>query len=297
MRLPLQARPITRYLLIVAGAFVGACSVHPDSPDGVSLRLSDGKFASTGMTVASVSPDSATQDTTLDVVINGSGFVAGTAATWSFQGVADPSQVRTNSTSYVSAKKLIANITISSSATLGKWDVIVTAASKGGIGTEMFTIKVRGNVDTSPKANLVWEETVNVAPAGQTAVWEPSLVTGDYRARNGSPLASGKSGEYQGLFCGSDSYMETQEKGVTKTALNFDPDHSYDPATMDAACGGKRYYQFFLSGRGSAPMISGPQHYALRLGELSVGQSILEEVHFGVQQTNCSALRFDDAYP
>jgi hypothetical protein len=249
------------------------------------------------MTVASVAPDSATQDTTLDVVINGSGFVSGTSATWALQGVTDPTQVRTNSTRYITSKKLIANITISTSATVGKWDVIVTAASKGGIGSEMFTIKVHGNVDTSPKANLVWEETVNVAPPGQAAVWEPALLTGDYRARDGSPLTNGKSGEYQGMFCGSDSYMEVQDKGVTKTALNFDPDHSYDPVTMDAACGGRRYYNFFIAGRGAAPMVARPQHYALHLGEIAVGQSLIEEVHFGVQQTNCTTLRFDDVFP
>jgi hypothetical protein len=297
MRRPLQARSVAITLLAVAGAFVLACSEHPAAPDGTALRVSGARSASTDMTVASVSPDSATQDTTLDVVINGSGFVSGTVATWALQGVADPSQVRTNSTRYITSKKLIANITISTSATVGKWDVIVAASSKGGIGTEMFTIKLHGNVDTSPKANLVWEENVNVAPPGQSAVWQPALLTGDYRARDGSPLTNGKSGEYQGMFCGSDSYMETQDKGVTQTAMNFDPDHSYDPATMDGACGGKRYYQFYLSGRGAAPLLAGPQHYALHLGDLAVGQSLLEEVHFGVQQTNCGTLRFDDGYP
>jgi hypothetical protein len=97
------------------------------------------------MSVSSATPDSATQDTTLDVVINGSGFVAGTSANWALAGVQDPNQVRTNSTRYVNSRQLIANITISASAAPAKWDIVVTAAGKkGGIGTEAFTVKATG---------------------------------------------------------------------------------------------------------------------------------------------------------
>jgi hypothetical protein len=41
----------------------------------------------------------------------------------------------------VSSRQLVANITISSTAALGKWDVVVMARGKGGIGTETFAIK------------------------------------------------------------------------------------------------------------------------------------------------------------
>lgn len=288
------------WLLSLGVALVVACAPEVSAPNAkVPGPVSNAKAVSTAdMSVTSASPDSASQDTTLDVVINGSGFVSGTAANWSLAGVQDPSQVRTNSTRYVNSRQLVANITISATATIGKWDIVVTAASKkGGIGSEAFTVKVHGNVSTDTKANLVWEDTVNVAAPGQPPVWEKALLTGDYRARNGSPIANGTSGEYQHGFCGSESYMQSSTMTYPQAALNFEVDHGYDPALMDGPCGGIRYYQFFFSGRGAPPLKAGPQHYALHLSDLAVGQSLLEEVHFGIQQTNCSALHFNDLYP
>lgn len=274
-----------------------ACNPDLSSPANRQLEISAAKGATTtDVSVSSATPDSATQDTTLDVTISGNGFVSGSTATWALNGVGDASQIRTNRTTYVSARKLIANITISASATTAKWDIVVTAAGKGGIGTEMFAVKPKGNIDTNPKANVVWEDVVNVAPLGQPAQWEPALITGDYRARDGSPITTGKSGEYQEAFCGSAGLLRTNQMPDTAYALNFEVDWGYTSA-MDIPCGGIRYYQFYFAGRGSAPLRYGPQHYALKLGTLAVGQSLLEEVHFGIQQSDCAPLRFDDAYP
>src|SRR5690349_8553156 len=104
-----------------------------------ALSLRAAKAPSTSdMSVSSALPDSATQDTTLDVVINGSGFVSGTVATWTLSGLSDSTQVRTNSMRYVNSRQIVANITVSASATVSKWDIVVTASGKkGGIGTEM----------------------------------------------------------------------------------------------------------------------------------------------------------------
>ena len=279
-------------------AFAIACSSDPTtSLANRDLRVSASTAASTDISVTSATPDSATQDTTVDVTISGSNFVSGATATWALAGVADPTQVRTNRTTYVSSRKIIANITISATATVAKWDVQVTAGTKGGIGTEMFAIKVHGNISTDTEANIVWDENVNVAPLGQPAVWQPALITGDYRNRTGQPVTDGSSGEFQHTFCGSYSYMQSTQMTYPQAALNFDPDIYYSATTMDALCGGKRYYQFFFAGRSAAPTKAGPQHYALHLSDLAVGQSLIEEVHFGIQQTNCSALRFDDTYP
>ncbi|MEO7367343.1 MAG: hypothetical protein ABIZ36_05260 [Gemmatimonadaceae bacterium] len=284
---------------VVVLVTMGACTPELATTTSEPIAtIRAGRLApTTDMSVTSATPDSATQDTTLDVAIGGSGFVAGTSAAWALGGVQDAAQVRTNSTRYVNSRQLVANITISKSALISKWDIVVSAAGrKGGIGTEAFAIKAK-RVSTDTKANIVWDENVNVAPTGQPAVWAPALITGDYRKRDGSAVTDGSSGEFQHNFCGSDSYMQSTTTAYPQAALNFDPDHLYDPATMDAACGGKRYYQIFFSGRTSAPLNAGPQHYALRLGDLAVGQTLIEEVHFGIQQTNCSALRFDDVYP
>jgi len=97
--------------------------------------------ASSEVTVTAAVPDSATQDTTLDVTISGSGFAAGAAAVWG-QGGVPASGVRTNSTRFVSSRKLVANITIAVDAATGLYDVIVTnLGGKKGIGTELFAVK------------------------------------------------------------------------------------------------------------------------------------------------------------
>jgi len=132
--------------LLLASILAGmvACSPEPSAPaQGAGLMVADARALTTSdMTVSAVAPDSATQDTTLDVVITGSGFVAGTAADWALAGVKDSLQVRTNSTRYVSSRQLVANITITRGASVGKWDVVLSAAGKkGGIGTEAFTIQ------------------------------------------------------------------------------------------------------------------------------------------------------------
>ncbi len=138
--------------VILVGAVVMACTEQPSAPGSEALTIREGRSTTTSdMTVASASPDSATQDTTLDVVISGSGFVSGTVADFTLAGVADPVQVRTNSTRYVNSRQLIANITVSASAAVAKWDIQVTASGKkGGIGTEMFAIKMRPNAIVTP---------------------------------------------------------------------------------------------------------------------------------------------------
>jgi hypothetical protein len=289
----------SRFALALA-VCIAACSREPSSPSDLQLDVSAAKGTTTSdMTVSSATPDSATQDTTLDVVINGSGFVAGTVATWALAGVQDPTQVRTNSTRYVSSRQLVANITIAASATPAKWDIAVTAAGKkGGIGTETFTVKVRGQPRIQTKANVVWEDSVNVAAPGQPAVWQKALLTGDYRNLYGAPISNGTSGEYQHGFCGTFVYMQVQPNGsYPEAALNLDTDAGYDPVSMDGPCGGERYYQVFFSGRGSTATRVTPQHYARLLGTLAVGQTLSEEVHFGIQLPNCAPLRYDSTYP
>jgi hypothetical protein len=91
--------------------------------------------------------------------------------------------------------------------------------------------------------------------------------------------------------------MQIGRNSYPTADLNFDTDHMYVPSSMDGPCGGRRYYQVFFSGRASPSVHVTPQHFALNLGTLAVGQSLSEEVHFGVQQTNCSGIHYNDAYP
>jgi hypothetical protein len=121
---------------------LAACVADPLAPPVAPDQAPGFARATTGPTVTSTLPKSGPKGQTLDVRVYGSGFTAGATATWALRGVADPSKVRTNSTTVVSSTELIANITIASDATIDYWDVQVSAAvcCKTGIGTEMFEV-------------------------------------------------------------------------------------------------------------------------------------------------------------
>jgi uncharacterized membrane protein len=133
----------TRSHLIAASAAVLVIGCVADSVTLPPEQLpAFAKAAATGLTVTSTLPKSGDKGKTLDVHVYGNGFAAGATATWALHGVADPSKVRTNSTTVVSSSELIANITIAPDATIDYWDVQVSAAfcCKTGVGTELFEV-------------------------------------------------------------------------------------------------------------------------------------------------------------
>jgi hypothetical protein len=240
------------------------------------------------MSVSSASPDSATQDTTLDVTINGSGFVDGTVATWSLAGVIDQAQVRTNSTRYVSSKKLIANITISSTATVAKWDIVLKAGSKGGIGTESFAIKPLHNTDTNSRLNYVVEDQVDVAAPGAPPLIEMSRIQGDGRLRDGSS-SNGASSEYQSAFCGATGSVVTmpEANGSPGTGLL-----AFQPGNGNYPCGARRYFVMNLDG----VMVNvNPLSRVPAVWWIGVGGTAVTTEGFGVDLPNCQVLKFDPA--
>jgi hypothetical protein len=143
-----------------AMGMVLACSSPIDvpSPARVDARLGRASSGSTP-TVTSALPDSAPQDTTLDVQINGSGFDSGSNATFELQGVVD-SRVHVNSTKFVKSTQLIANVTIALDAIVSQYDVAVTTSSgKKGIGTDAFTVTLKNalpawTIDASKSMNF-----------------------------------------------------------------------------------------------------------------------------------------------
>lgn len=258
-----------------------SCSPDAAGPASSSLRVSTAKSTS-DIAVTSASPDSATQDTTLDVVINGSGFVSGATATWALQGVTDPSQVRTNSTRYVNSRQLVANITISATATIAKWDVIVTASSKGGIGTELFVIKAKGSVDTNSRANYVVATSVDVGGGNV----QPAGIIGDGRLKDGSS-ANGGDSEYQGGFCGTAGRITTSSN---RDDLIFDPD-----GDAVALCGAARSYLFNLDGVWTS---GGPRAVVYNIWAMTTGSSMTPALSFGFNPAiaGCTYLAFDSQY-
>jgi hypothetical protein len=160
--------PASSTVLLLLAACTGCDGGRPIAP-GITAST-----AAADPTVTSTTPDSATQDTTLDVTIAGSGFDAGSQAQWAQSGLPSP-KVRTNSTRFVTSRKLVANITIALDADPGRYDVLVTTAGgKKGIGTELFTISLK-LTPLPPGPSL------DVAFADQTADNVRSDGRGNYR--------------------------------------------------------------------------------------------------------------------
>lgn len=139
---------VMRWVFAAGAVLLLACDSEPSSSTNPRLSAPLAARATSDVVVSAAAPDSASQDTTLDVTISGSGFASGSVAQWALAGVTDPAQVRTNSTRYVNARTLVANITISKTATTAKWDVMVTSGTKGGIGSELFVVKLSNTTGT-----------------------------------------------------------------------------------------------------------------------------------------------------
>ena len=126
---------------VTTALLMAACVADPLTPPVAPDQAASLAKATAGPTVTRTLPKSGEKGRTLDVRVYGTGFTDGATATWALHGVADPSKVRTNSTTLVSSTELIANITIASDATIDYWDVQVAArCCKTGIGTEMFEV-------------------------------------------------------------------------------------------------------------------------------------------------------------
>ena len=138
-----RSRGISSHLLAASAAvLLFGCADLATPPAAPDDSPAFGRTTTTGITVSSTMPKSGEKGQTIDVHVYGSGFAAGASATWALHGVADPSKVKTNSTTVVSSTELIANITIAPDATIDYWDVQVKAAicCKTGVGTEMFEV-------------------------------------------------------------------------------------------------------------------------------------------------------------
>ena len=103
--------------------------------------------ASPKVTVTSANPNSAAQGTiSLSVAVSGSGFNNGAKAQWFESGTTNPGGVTVNSTIVSSSSLLTANITVSSIAYVGSFDIVVTNTDgRSGKGTGLFSVTSSGN--------------------------------------------------------------------------------------------------------------------------------------------------------
>jgi hypothetical protein len=138
MRALIRIAPAATIVLLVLSS---SCSGgDPTAPAASRTTAALTKGGTASPTVTSTQPAGAPLDTTLDVHVIGTAFDRGSQAALLFGGLATV-KVHTNSTKFVSATELIANVTIAFDADTGKYDVQVTASTgRKGIGTELFAV-------------------------------------------------------------------------------------------------------------------------------------------------------------
>ncbi len=91
-------------------------------------------------TVTEVEPDTVPQDTTVDLTVKGRDFDDGSVAEFGIDGVVTE-KVKTNSTTFVDSRTLVANVTVAIDATVGDYDALVTTKrGRKGVGTEKLHI-------------------------------------------------------------------------------------------------------------------------------------------------------------
>jgi hypothetical protein len=152
--------------------------------------------------VKSTDPDSSAADITLDVRVLGSGYDRGSKATWALNGDTSfaTTKIKTNSTRYVSASEIVANITIAADAPQDLFDIVVnTASGKHGIGIELFAV-------TAPGAN----------GGPWTAVFDDAL-TNKLRSDDGTAYENGvRCVDSQSFAGGGYQLRSIQNAGVCK---------------------------------------------------------------------------------
>ena len=129
-----------RSLLLPLGfcVLILSCARDSSGPDSPHVQL--GRTAASGPAVTAAEPNVATQNTTLDVRVFGSGFDNGSAVSFAIRGVPSTKVVATT-TSFVSSTELVAKVSVAADADTVSYDVVVlTSTGKKGIGSEMFLI-------------------------------------------------------------------------------------------------------------------------------------------------------------
>jgi hypothetical protein len=149
--------------------------------------------------------------------------------------------------------------------------------------TNPSALRVESNIGAAKavsRANYIFADSVNLAAAGNPAQWTATGIKGDGRLKTGVASTGSPSNEYEGGSCGVDATL-----GSTAT-FNTDPDHGWTSA-MQATCGGKRLFNFYLNGLSGTPTAIGPHSVVDPFSGLAVGGSTTREARFGVQQSTC----------
>lgn len=180
----------TQFRLTLLGVTLGAGSVSGCGGGGDDL-ITPPPPPPPALTVTSINPTSAFRDVTLDVHVLGSGFEQGSRAVWALgtDTAFATTKVRTNSTSFVSAGELVANITIQPNAPAGSFGVqVVTTGGKKSTGNVQFGVTLQvelvdlgaGDNSVGRGANnlgqIVGDRGANLATV-QAFLWDGGTIT------------------------------------------------------------------------------------------------------------------------
>ena len=146
------------------------------------------------------------------------------------------------------------------------------------------TVNAARGVDTHSRANLVWQDAVDVGmPSVPNIV--PAGIRGDGKDKFGQ--AAAPANEYQGDYCGVRAFIYDQrgEDG------NLNPDTDTDYNAAMATCGSARKMALYLAGTDAAPTMTGPMFLIDAIWKLGPGAVVVQPMDFGVQD-NTSSCRF-----
>jgi hypothetical protein len=174
-----------RRRLATAVLALGVMSCGSQDPmSAPSLARGGGSTGAKGPTVSATNPRFAARGVTLNVQVTGSGFSPGDRAVWALKGDTTfaVTRIKVNSTTYVSATQLTANVTLGADAQVDLYDVVVvTLAGKKGIGIEMFEVTLEiidlGLGDGSVATGINGNAQIVGRSSGGAFVWEGGVIT------------------------------------------------------------------------------------------------------------------------
>ena len=171
---PSVPRRVVALQVAVSLALLAAAACREDRPVGPAIG--DPSFAKGGPSgdpvVSSTNPSASPRNVTIDVTVSGSGFDQGSRAVWAIDGdtAFATTKVKTNSTMYVSAKQLVANITIGGDSPVDLYDVqVVTLSGRKGIGIELFAVTAL--VDLGPASDSSTSQAFDISATGTVVGW------------------------------------------------------------------------------------------------------------------------------
>jgi uncharacterized membrane protein len=141
-----RSRPVPFRAGVTLALVLSLSRCTPDTPTSpAGLEPSGAGAGAPAPTVRATIPAAAPRDTTISVEIQGSGFDHGSRAVWALDGdtAVATTKIHVNTTTFISSRALIADITIDADATLDIYDVQVLASNgKKGIGIEIFEVTI-----------------------------------------------------------------------------------------------------------------------------------------------------------